>query len=109
MSFDSFCINLTDLFQLKGERVLGENIADNGGLKTAYVAYRHWVKSQASNEVKDLPGLTLTQEQMFFVGFGQVTKMNAYFSDVGQIDSLRHSFTNIIGKFKYQIIKTTFE
>lgn len=57
---------------LKGERVLGENIADNGGLKTAYVAYRHWVKSQASNEVKDLPGLTLTQEQMFFVGFGQL-------------------------------------
>lgn len=57
---------------LKGERVLGENIADNGGLKTAYMAYRHWVKSQNSNEVKDLPGLTLTQEQLFFVGFGQL-------------------------------------
>lgn len=57
---------------LKGERVLGENIADNGGLKTAYMAYRHWVKSKDSNEVKDLPGLTLTQEQLFFVGFGQL-------------------------------------
>lgn len=57
---------------LKGERVLGENIADNGGLKTAYMAYRHWFKSKDSNEVKDLPGLTLTQEQLFFVGFGQL-------------------------------------
>lgn len=57
---------------LKGERVLGENIADNGGLKTAYMAYRHWVKSKDSNEVKDLPGLTLTPEQLFFVGFGQL-------------------------------------
>eukprot|EP00105_Crassostrea_gigas_P006028 XP_011419816.1 PREDICTED: endothelin-converting enzyme 1 isoform X2 [Crassostrea gigas] len=57
---------------LKGKRVLGENIADNGGLKTAYMAYRHWVKSKDSNEVKDLPGLTLTPEQLFFVGFGQL-------------------------------------
>lgn len=55
---------------------MGENIADNGGLKTAYMAYRHWVKSKDSNEVKDLPGLTLTPEQLFFVGFGQVTIYN---------------------------------
>lgn len=63
---------------------MGENIADNGGLKTAYMAYRHWVKSKDSNEIKDLPGLTLTPEQLFFVGFGQVTIyiMNAYFSMV---------------------------
>lgn len=85
-------------FKLKGERVLGENIADNGGLKTAYMAYRHWVKSKDSNEVKDLPGLTLTPEQLFFVGFGQVTIyiMNAYFSMVDwQFDCLRQNLTNI--------------
>ena len=60
------------MFQLKGERVLGENIADNGGLKTAYAAYKQWERSQGSAEVKNLPGLSLTQEQLFFVGFGQV-------------------------------------
>ncbi|XP_078330083.1 endothelin-converting enzyme 1-like isoform X2 [Crassostrea virginica] len=57
---------------LKGERVLGENIADNGGLKTAYAAYKQWERSQGSAEVKNLPGLSLTQEQLFFVGFGQL-------------------------------------
>nr|XP_022310931.1 endothelin-converting enzyme 2-like [Crassostrea virginica] len=57
---------------LKGERVLGENIADNGGLKTAFTAYKQWERSQGSAEVKNLPGLSLTQEQLFFVGFGQL-------------------------------------
>ncbi|XP_061185373.1 endothelin-converting enzyme 2-like isoform X1 [Saccostrea echinata] len=57
---------------LKGERVLGENIADNGGLKMAYAAYKFWERSHRITEVTDLPGLGLTPEQLFFVGFGQL-------------------------------------
>lgn len=95
---------------------MGENIADNGGLKTAYMAYRHWFKSKDSNEVKDLPGLTLTQEQLFFVGFGQVTinneLMDAYSSAVErQFDCLRQHITctlNIIEIFKYYIYCDSF-
>ena len=72
LCFDICIVKFPFLFPLKGERVLGENIADNGGLKTAYAAYKQWERSQGSAEVKNLPGLSLTQEQLFFVGFGQV-------------------------------------
>ena len=60
------------MLQLKVEQILGENIADNGGFKTAYAAYKQWERSQGSAEVMNLPGMSLTQEQLFFVGFGQV-------------------------------------
>lgn len=49
---------------------LGENIADNGGLKAAYHAYLTTQK-----DFKDelpLPGLNLTHRQLFFVNFAQV-------------------------------------
>lgn len=57
------------LVQLNGRQTLGENIADNGGLKAAFRAYEKW--SSTRTEVK-LPGLNLTSKQLFFVGFAQV-------------------------------------
>ncbi|KAK3094385.1 hypothetical protein FSP39_001059 [Pinctada imbricata] len=57
---------------MRGERTLGENIADNGGLKTAYSAYKHWLQTQGAGTAQDLPGLDYTQEQLFFIGFGQL-------------------------------------
>jgi len=57
------------LCQLNGKQTLGENIADNGGLKAAFRAYDKW--SELNPELQ-LPGLNLTSKQLFFVGFAQV-------------------------------------
>ena len=52
-----------------------ENIADNGGMKTAYKAYKRWLDENGKNGREPrafLPGLELTEEQLFFLGFSQV-------------------------------------
>ncbi|ALC49112.1 Nep3 [Drosophila busckii] len=56
---------------LNGKQTLGENIADNGGLKAAYHAYLR-TKSEKEADVLKLPGLNLTHSQLFFVSFAQV-------------------------------------
>ena len=57
--------------KLNGINTQGENIADNGGLKEALNAYKKWA---ALNDPEPLlPGLEkYTQEQMFFINFGQL-------------------------------------
>ena len=71
----SFYIQRIDAFQ----------IADNGGLRIAYTAYRRYLKSFHLSSVNHgkhrqqqlLPGLNLTDEQLFYLGFAQTwcTKM----------------------------------
>ncbi|XP_030755230.1 endothelin-converting enzyme homolog isoform X3 [Sitophilus oryzae] len=53
-----------------GNQTLGENIADNGGLKAAYHAYLDMMESKP--EPRKLPGLSLNHKQLFFVAFAQV-------------------------------------
>jgi endothelin-converting enzyme len=60
---------------LKGRQTLGENIADNGGLKSAYHAYINWVKENGEEYL--LPGLNFTHPQLFFIAFGQVWCSNS--------------------------------
>uniref|UniRef100_A0A3Q2UDK5 Endothelin-converting enzyme 1 n=1 Tax=Fundulus heteroclitus TaxID=8078 RepID=A0A3Q2UDK5_FUNHE len=55
---------------LNGRHTLGENIADNGGLKAAYKAYVNWIKNNGEEAM--LPALGMTNHQLFFVGFAQV-------------------------------------
>ncbi|CAG7731662.1 unnamed protein product [Allacma fusca] len=52
---------------LNGKQTLGENIADNGGLKAAFHAYRNL-------QTKDmyLPGVNVSHDQLFFISFAQV-------------------------------------
>ncbi|XP_074655291.1 neprilysin-like isoform X4 [Tubulanus polymorphus] len=79
---------------LNGIQTQGENIADNGGLKQAYQAYRDWVKT-ARNGIEEsrLPGLEhLTNDQLFFLNFAQVwcgtLRDEAY---INRISTGRHS------------------
>ncbi|KAK0166542.1 hypothetical protein PV328_004952 [Microctonus aethiopoides] len=55
---------------VNGRQTLGENIADNGGLKAAYHAYLNSPKTH--QDKMPLPGLKLTHRQLFFVNFAQV-------------------------------------
>jgi len=52
---------------VNGRLTLGENTADNGGLRVAYQAYE---ASQAGKPRRTLDGFT--PEQRFFLGFGQI-------------------------------------
>ncbi|KAK1799616.1 hypothetical protein P4O66_000385 [Electrophorus voltai] len=55
---------------LNGKHTLGENIADNGGLKAAFKAYENWIWKHGKEAA--LPALDMTNHQLFFVGFAQV-------------------------------------
>lgn len=67
--------------KLNGDQTQGENIADNGGIKSSFFAYQNWAKENG-NVDKRLPGLSkYSPEQMFFIGYahGWCAKMtNAY-------------------------------
>lgn len=55
-------------YNVNGNLTLGENIADNGGLETSYQAYR----DVSGNTSPLLPGVRYTQDQLYFIAFGQV-------------------------------------
>jgi membrane metallo-endopeptidase-like protein 1 len=57
---------------VNGQLTLGENIADNGGLRESFRAYRRYV-DQLGHEEGRLPGLEkLTPNQLFFLGYANV-------------------------------------
>ena len=62
---------------LNGKRTLGENIADNGGIREAFRAYIQSVESQGPKP--RLPGLQeISPEQMFFIFEAQVEDSLVY-------------------------------
>ena len=54
---------------LNGKLTLGENIADLGGIKQSFGAYKQWYAKYADKDTAAIPGLT--NDQLFFVGFAQ--------------------------------------
>lgn len=59
-------------FQIDGKLTLGENIADNGGLREAFYAYKLHVEANGKEQL--LPGFEqYTHEQLLFISFGNVS------------------------------------
>ncbi|XP_017128987.1 neprilysin-4-like [Drosophila elegans] len=61
-----------DGIQLKESAAQSENIADNGGLRLAFTAYRKWFESQSDLAKERLPSLRYTAKQIFFISFAQI-------------------------------------
>ena len=56
---------------MNGQQTLGENIADNGGIRESFRAYKMQLQDNPADPL--LPGLEdYTREQMFFLALGQV-------------------------------------
>jgi len=60
---------------LNGIITQGENVADNGGVREGYRAYKNFLKrSMEGKEEPKLPGLQkYTNDQLFFISFAQVS------------------------------------
>lgn len=56
--------------QLNGKNTQGENIADNGGIKEAYLAYEDYERQ--NGEEARLPGLPYTPKQLFWISSANV-------------------------------------
>ncbi|XP_016950022.1 neprilysin-4-like [Drosophila biarmipes] len=59
--------------QLKEATAQSENIADNGGMRLAYTAYRKWYDSQLGKDLAKeiIPNLKYHPNQLFFISFAQ--------------------------------------
>ena len=62
-----------DDMHLNGKLTLGENTADNGGARIAFMALQQTLAEKAKSDPKVLEKIDgLTPEQRYFLGFGQV-------------------------------------
>ncbi|XP_061733999.1 neprilysin-like isoform X1 [Nerophis ophidion] len=68
--YSNFTWDLLNGLHLNGNLTLGENIADNGGIRQAYQAYKNYVRKHG--EEPRLPGMNLSHDQLFFLNFAQV-------------------------------------
>ncbi|XP_058575357.1 membrane metallo-endopeptidase-like 1 isoform X2 [Neofelis nebulosa] len=68
--YGKYSWDLADHQNVNGFSTLGENIADNGGVRQAYKAYLKWMADGGKD--KQLPGLELTYDQLFFINYAQV-------------------------------------
>ncbi|XP_047009364.1 neprilysin isoform X1 [Ictalurus punctatus] len=68
--YSSFSWDLANGQNLNGNNTLGENIADNGGIRQSYQAYQDYIKKYGKEA--PLPGIDLNHEQLFFLNFAQV-------------------------------------
>ncbi|XP_006871796.1 PREDICTED: membrane metallo-endopeptidase-like 1 [Chrysochloris asiatica] len=68
--YGNYSWDLADELNVNGFSTLGENIADNGGVRQAYKAYLKWLMEGGQDF--QLPGLEMTHNQLFFINYAQV-------------------------------------
>ncbi|CAF0776050.1 unnamed protein product [Didymodactylos carnosus] len=86
---------------INGLLTLDENIADNGGVRISYTAYKRYLKRHNVQSTMQLPGLNLTEEQLFFLGFAQTWCIKTTEKEAeASLISDTHSFP------KYRVIGT---
>uniref|UniRef100_A0A8C9WAF4 Neprilysin n=1 Tax=Scleropages formosus TaxID=113540 RepID=A0A8C9WAF4_SCLFO len=68
--YGNFSWDLANGQNLSGNNTLGENIADNGGIRQSYQAYLNYMNKHGPE--KPLPGIDLNHKQLFFLNFAQV-------------------------------------
>ena len=78
---------------INGLQTLGENIADNGGLKAAFRAFTSLKEEDRTWSRGRLPGLNLTENQLFFLSFAQVR--NCYYGFLISILSNTHRVSRV--------------
>jgi len=67
--YDNFTLSADGkTYKVNGTATIDENIADNGGV---LIAYRAFNKQNRANREHLLPGLNLTAQQLFWVGWAQ--------------------------------------
>ena len=94
--------------KLNGINTQGENIADNGGLREGFRAYKKFLSREMAGEAEQaLPGLQkYTSDQMFFISFAQViilviptSQSTTDFisnSNISQITKVHISFSDLV-------------
>lgn len=60
---------------MNGVDTQGENLADNGGLRMAFKAYKNYLAKNGDRDDPLLPGRlsSFTSEQLFFMSFASVS------------------------------------
>ncbi|XP_061197808.1 neprilysin-1-like isoform X2 [Saccostrea echinata] len=85
---------------LNGKLTLGENIADNGGLKESWLAYQKWLKKARDGKPEPyLPGLEYTPKQLFFLNAAHV-----WCGLVRPEEALRRILVDPHGNFKSRVV-----
>ncbi|XP_060599061.1 neprilysin-like isoform X3 [Ruditapes philippinarum] len=96
--YSNFTVPGTGGMTLNGVNTQGENIADNGGIKESYYAYREWIKASRNGKEEDmLPGMNYTSSQLYFLNAAQVwcenmrdqAKIERILTDPHSIDMFR--------------------
>jgi len=86
---------------LNGLNTQGENIADNGGIKQAYRAYRKWKDTRMEDTDETMPNLKLSPDQLFFLNFAQV------WCGTARLQALRSKLkTAVHAPGKYRVLGT---
>ncbi|XP_046579706.1 neprilysin-like [Haliotis rubra] len=86
--------------KINGINTQGENIADNGGVKQSYRAYRKWVEEQGKEE-QLLPGLKYNNNQLFFISFAQI-----WCSNMRRENAINRILTGVHSPGRFRVIGT---